>query len=447
MTDASAALLATLRSEPVVGSVALGLVLPAEWIHRRVENVCFATDDLVRRRVSLDLTIGFATPNIGTTDDSRLVPIALLRKRVLRHLDVHGGDGVPLPILTTRQNGELAAAVLQYTVEALAGLSVSGIAPALTTIATRPIEEAMEARKVLLEELRALDDGDPLSSLANGVAFHDFTRQFAENFILAAVVHAPVGHRMVIKFAYDEPTQPDGVGRLRRLAQTMGWDTREFRFDIPAAAATESFHIEIDAPDGVAVSGAALFAQGIDSALPAEDLTDFQPAPVPRAGAAGVHFHARGGESSHAEVYLWLRIARAGWLRSALLATGAVVILTTLNAWRISALVGGGRNLTAAASSRTVSTDVAALLMAVVALVLSFAIRIGEHPVTARTVSGVRVVTVLAAVLPLVDGWLLAFGPSGSGLKIAWWVVAVVSWILFGLVAWAYRGPNSVTPI
>ena len=123
----------------------------------------------------------------------------------------------------------------------------------------------------------------------------------------------------------------------------------------------------------------------------------------------------------------------------------AVAVLMVLNAWRLPTLLGG-RQL-GNSPGQAVSTDVAALLMAVVALVLSFAIRLGEHPVTARTAVGVRIATIASAVLPLANGWLLAFGPTGRALQAAWWWAAIASVALLVLVGFAYRGPSAVTPL
>ena len=428
----------------VVDAVALGLVAPDEWVHRRVESIGFIDDQTLLRRASVDFTVGFATPIVGSSlANQRVVPVTLLRKRVLHGFDIRDANGVSVPILTTRENGELASAVLRYTIGVMTNVNVDSIATELGRIATSPTEIAREERNTLLSRLGTEPALASLRALADNRTFCEFTQQFAENFILAALVQESDGRRAVLKFSYEEPAQSADVGRRERFAQAMGWSPREFSFDIPAAVTTESYHVEIRAPEGVLFNGAALFNRGVENV--GDDLGEFHPIGVPRRGEPSVHFHVRGEPTANAVVYVWLRIQRRGWMHSAFLATLAVAVLMSLNAWRLPSLLSGHK--VGGFTGQTVSTDVAALLMAVVALVLSFAIRLGEHPVTARTALGVRVMTIGAAVMPLIDGWLLAFGPAGDGLQTAWTVTAVASVVLLALVGFAYRGPRAVTPL
>ncbi len=445
MPDAPNQVRPTWLTDDVVESVALGLVAPDEWVHRRVESITFIDDETLLRRASVDFTVGFATPVIGDPAQStRIVPVTLLRKRDLRAFDIRGADGRSLPILTTRQNGELANAVLQYTVGAVAGSSIEAIVPELGRIATSPLADAQIVRSSLLTRLSSDPSMAALRSLADNEIFSEFTQQFAENFILAALVDEADGRRAVLKFSYEEPAQSSDVSRFERFTQAMGWSAREFRFDIPAAATAQSYHVEIRAPEGVTFNGAASFPRGVDHTTDDSE-SDFQPIGMSRRGQALVHFHVQGGPTANATVYIWLRIQREGWLRNAVFAMFAVAVLMVLNAWRLPTLLGG-RQL-GNSPGQAVSTDVAALLMAVVALVLSFAIRLGEHPVTARTAVGVRIATIASAVLPLANGWLLAFGPTGRALQAAWWWAAIASVALLVLVGFAYRGPSAVTPL
>src|ERR687887_153151 len=65
------------------------------WVHRRVETIVFIDDTRVRRHTSVDFTLPhFPSPRDGRpTRESELVPISLIRKDVLRALDVRSEEG------------------------------------------------------------------------------------------------------------------------------------------------------------------------------------------------------------------------------------------------------------------------------------------------------------------------------------------------------------------
>ena len=67
----------------------------SDWVHRRVEVVEFVTDEVMRRRVSIDFTVPERLPVVaGRT----VVPLALMRKRPMTAFDLRDEDGRPLSV-------------------------------------------------------------------------------------------------------------------------------------------------------------------------------------------------------------------------------------------------------------------------------------------------------------------------------------------------------------
>jgi hypothetical protein len=435
------AVLTALADDMVGFWLGIGVAAPNEWVHRRVETISFADNETVRRKVSVDLTIGSHTPEVsfGLTK-YRLVILALLEKRTLSSLDVFDEAGRTLPILTTQQNGVLAGQVLCSIAKALVRpADTSSLESDLKYIALSPRELAEARQAELIERLNALDDDDPLKPLSGMPVFTDFLRNLASNFVLVTLVSGGIGERRILKFAYHSPVEEIPGHRRGMIASAMGWQQREYNLPLPGLVNCESYHVEVEVPEGVTVDGAVLFERGSDI-TDAEGIPDDHVGAFTRAGRRSFHFHASSKGNEKAEVRLWVRIAREGWLTAAALATMGVAAIAVANALFLHRLTGPP------GSTGTISTDVAALLMGLVAVLASFAVRVGEHPVTSRAVFGVRFVTMLSVATPLAAGWMLAFGPKGHALQAAWWVLAGVAVTLAVAVAVAWVGPSPVTP-
>jgi hypothetical protein len=435
------AVLAGLADEMVGLWLSVGIAVPDEWLHRRVETISFVDTVTVRRKVSLDLTLGRHTPEMKVGSVAvRLVALALFEKRTLTSLDVFDEAGRTLPVLTTRQNGALAGHILCTVAKAMArDADTTAIVEDLRAIAALPSDKAEARRQTLVARLEGLPAGDPLLVLSTSDVFKDFLRSFARNFILVTLVPGTAGTRRVLKFAYHSPVEEVALGWRTRAAKAMGWQAREYNLGLPGLVNCESYHVEIEVPDGVSVDGAVLFERGLEDTN-AEEIPDDHLGAFARSGSSSVHFHASSKGNENAEVRLWVRIAREGWLTAAALATVGVAVVAVANAAFLHRL------LEPPGKQGSVSTDVAALLMGLVAVLASFAVRVGEHPVTSRAVFGVRLVAMLSVATPLAAGWVLAFGPKGKALEAVWWGLAVFALICAGLGIAAWVGPRSVTP-
>jgi hypothetical protein len=309
-----AATVATLLNEP-------------GWVFRRVEQVEFLGKKRLRRRVSVDFTM----PDLPTPDhypDGYLIPIvplALLRKDVLRAFDVRDEAGRPIPVLTRSQNAEVTAAWLLGAAEIILGRRpsadvqadikvVAGVRgqdrtwePAGTRLWIERGNRLAAAarRRRLTRELtklatiwrnrrqppstRALDrfrwaESSAQSDYYQLWANREYQRlltQFSELFLLLAHIAVKTGERRILKYEYDEGAgrQPKSgsfpwwwwtVLTIRAIVR-MGLNLFEYLgfwpftagIPIPTVMHAESYHIEVEAPQDVCVYRARL--RGIDA--------------------------------------------------------------------------------------------------------------------------------------------------------------------------------------
>lgn len=214
-----------------VGEVLFGLVSDWEaWMERRVENVAFQDADTVRRRVSVDFILpAVPTPFRRPATDAgptHMVPLGLLFKRRLVNFDLRDESGVALALMSKRHNGVIAAAVLvaaaRAWVEPQSGRADLPplVVEDLWTIATSTQPVANTAF-MSLGRPRSRSRGET-SWRCRLVASEDFmtlARDLAGAFLVLTPLHDSVGHRRILKFAYDEPGQlPQTRVPLRRRA-------------------------------------------------------------------------------------------------------------------------------------------------------------------------------------------------------------------------------------
>lgn len=422
--------------------VALWLVESRLHVHRRVESVSFLDTGAFRRKASVDFGLE-GLPRFPPDPSLWLVPITVLQKRPLTDLDVIDETGRPLSVLNTAENGALASAVLIESAAALAGAPADHeLAELLEKIARSPTEDAEFARLSMISRLQELPVSDPLAKLATDDVFLGLCQSLSENFVFAVLLGNDGPLRRILKFSYvEEIEEAAGRGLWDRVARSLAWRPRLFTFDTPAAHTTESFHFEVTVPDGVAISEALIAGSLVTPVSHANPAGDLRAANLPPGGVARVHLHAPPTRDASAGVLVAIRVARGGWLRTALIETFAVAAFMFASSWRLPAL------LDLAARPNRVNTDVAALLMAIVALLVALVVRAGEHPLTSRFVTAVRLVTVASALLPLAGAWLLAFGPSEEQrLTDLWWALAFASLIPATVALAAYGRANLVTP-
>ena len=178
------------------------------WTHRRVEHVTFLEEDLVRRRISVDLTVPGRAPagwgGVGGPG-SRLLPLGLLRKGRLAQFDLRREGGEAVPLLTSTQNGPLSVEVLVAAASLVTGEDEPvppGLRASLHAIATGDGAAAVEAWRELGVPGDDERDAHWREVLAADGWFMELGLNLAHNFLVLAVVDAQVGERRVLKLAY-----------------------------------------------------------------------------------------------------------------------------------------------------------------------------------------------------------------------------------------------------
>jgi hypothetical protein len=139
-------------------------------------------------------------------------------------------------------------------------------------------------------------------------------------------------------------------------------------------------------------------------------------------------------------------------LRASLAASAVTAVVLTATALRLGVLFPSDDRTLAdlldavvpGSSRERPSIDVAAMLLAFVAVVTVLIVRTGEHGLTARLLAWARVAASVVVSLPFIGAWLLAFGPEGTALYVVWAILSVLAWIMTLLLYGTYRGPKLV---
>ena len=256
----------------------IGLLIADErrWVDRRVETLTFVDETTVARQTS----VHFSAPNLGPAvfEMSNValsyVPVAMLKKAVLKNFNVRDRDGRPLPMLTRRQNARLSAVLLQQQAEGTLGEDLCWeVKATLAELAGvdeyEPPEKNVKGKPIRTDEAQvnrqsqALADDDEMLGLIS-----DLERNFL--MIVPYVVRA--GTADIIEFSYEidfGPSFADAEGStVRRLIQPVlnflqAFGLLDFRtgYETPAVFDAQSYHIEIAAPDSLIVSEAVLYRE------------------------------------------------------------------------------------------------------------------------------------------------------------------------------------------
>jgi hypothetical protein len=385
----------------------------------------------MRRWCSIDLTVPKQAPQIGP-GDVYLIPLTLLRKAPLHHLDVNSEDGSSLPVLTANQNGRLAAAMLQQLAEAALGHSPSDqLAADLAEMASATTHPAMAAYSRVTSPSATAPDKDQRERLAARSPVRTLTHALAENFVLWAVLTAECEARRVLKFSYDQRLAliTRDLGFRRRASTSFGWRPTPFAISTPAAVDGASYHLEVEAPDGAEVSRVEVT---INEA-------GLQP---PRSvnvagGAPCVHAYVgpvpRGARVS---ARISLRASRRGWLESSFFASWLTVIVLSIAAARADQITSGGTG-----GHPDIATTLLLTLTGVFATVL---LHRDEHAMTTKMLRYLRWAAAISALLPYFAALVLVFWANVDVTRWTWIVLAVVGLVLASLITTAYLAPKTL---
>ncbi len=392
------------------------------WIHRRVETIDLLAQELVRRQVSVDVTVPETLLDdlrIGA-DGPWCVPIAILEKRPLRHFDLREHHE-SRSILGASSGGPIAAGL----VTAAARLAVApdalepDVASLLELIARSDLEDARSA----MAELRArAAQTAQIARVVEDETSGYFLATFAESYMLVALL-ADAGGRRILKYAYDEHLRfGEEASRARRLARRLGWSPFVVDVAVPTAAHAASYHAEVVVPEELRLDAWILDARtGELLSTDIERSVDRASLHAPRVAL-------------DAEPLLVAAISpeRAD-LPTLAFATSAVTALLLL----FGATLGDLDSPTAVSS--------VALLLAGSVLFTTAVARSGEHRLVRSIFAGPRWLLSIVAIAALAAAASVAFG-AGDGLRdVVWYCGGAISGLACLSLAVGFVGAAPLT--
>jgi hypothetical protein len=392
------------------GDALAALVLAEEaWVHRRVETLDILSAELARRQMSVDFAVPSALrPALHVGEAQGLVPLAMLRKQLLRHFDLRDEHDEPVPVVAGDHTALLAgAALLAQASDAVPDLGPELAGRLLDVV--RALDSATGRARLAALEAAAEEDPTLAALLAHEPAAR-LLGELAETYPLLAVLE-DTSRRRVVKYRYDSFFAARPSARV-----AVGLDPLVVRVSVPAAARGARYHAEVVLPGELRSVGAALVdtdAQEVYDEDPEADRVALYAAAVPRVGRP--------------EVVVATRPQRGG-LPSAALGVACVVSA-------VLAVGALGGQLRAAVAGPPI-----AVLLAASALFAGAVVRAGEHRMVQELFAGPRRALVVAGAAAVIAAAALAF-ELGAVLWIwrAAFAVALVATGVLALFVWRCR--------
>ncbi|HEY4812682.1 MAG TPA: hypothetical protein VIH71_16670 [Solirubrobacteraceae bacterium] len=424
-------------------TTALLFVRRQEWVHRRVELVTFADQDVIRRSNSIDFTLPRWTAaylKVSKSEPSKIaVPIALLRKATLAHFNLSDEGSNAIPLLSGTQVGPLAELALLATAElALESDNIhSSIAAAIRQLTwDRRADDDQGGQRpssAAFECLFSPDEPEPESRLLlkRHPIFLPLAEAFDENYIAAVLLTIAGGDRRVVHFAYDEmisETGNDQVHRRRTIRELFkGNLSRRVLVLASSAGDAESFHMEAEAPEGLRISSRVTFTYAQKDAR----RTNIEE-PVEKSGSyQRSHIHCN---DVHASDRLAV-VLRVGPRSSTVVRGAALTAALTLLAVIYIRIQIHHINRHGAASTATVLLVIPTILSLWIA-------RSNEHPATTYLLWPLRIVATAPAIFGLIAASVLITGSTSfSGETVLATIIGLLTMATWILVS-TWRGAS-----
>lgn len=395
------------RAGDVAVACAALLTRQADWRHRRVETLTVRSHELVRRAVSVDLTVPRERrEELRLSEREWIVPLGLLAKRPLVRFDLRDEADTALPLLRSAEIRTISREMLYLLFDLDLGdrdaEEAAGVDEVVELVLRPDAPAGAEVDRVLVE-LEAT--AGPLPT------FSAWAARLAQGFLLCVCVD-DVGRRRVLKFAYDEP-----IAAARRL---------QHFYDAPGCTEAASYHVEVAVPDELRArrtrliddaTGQVLAEGPRDADRPALHYAPPQPAPaLGRPGVSVAYGAERGRFLLPAALLAWVIAAQLGlpWLFADLGALAA----------------GAGPAIT--------------ILLSTSAVLSGLVLRSGEHPLVRLALGRFRLALVLATLCALCAAATLGFQASAAALRWIWGLSALAAATVGGiLTVAAARAPRA----
>lgn len=388
-----------------------------EWLHRRVELITFEDHDVIRRSNSFDFTVPRRALELldagdGTATMNVAVPLTLVRKGEMIHLNLSSEGADAIPLLSAPQLSVLAEAALRATAEIV--LQTQEVPAEIVCDIRRLVQDsatfdpatswyvgpAVDARERLFSEHEPTPEARV--ALRSHRIFRSLSYMFSTQYIVAVLLPTAPDSRRVAHFAYDERFyDTDGFYRRWRIILSLLRGNRARRVLIFAASPSDSasYHFEAEAPEGLQISSGKTYFENV-AKTPEEKAGSFQ----------RIHFHySKLPRSTGLAVVLRLRPRSSTIVRGATL-TSILTLLAVLYVWL---------QFGAITSSKGAQGAAAALLVVPILLSL-YLVRTNEHPMTTHLLWPLRVVATAPGLLSFVAAGVLVGGLSS---RLSGWIL------------------------
>lgn len=384
-----------------LGAVAVDLAWNwTTWVNRRVETFRFVEDATVRRSMSVDFTL--PPPDLLAAEIQRgwriVVPLQILAKRPLMHVDVVDEQSNSLSTLSTERNADLSGRGL---VRLLNVISAQAGGPPLSERTATQVSEMVRARRVEADAIRErlLADGEELAELLRyGTAQQrpetQLITELCAGFLQLVQVAYEPGVNRVIKAAYDVEQkwdEPASSAVLGRTLRGLGALPRRRTFGDLNIGQGLGFHVEVIAPEDTELLEGKLRGTQFSTETGA-DVVLTHDAQVGSRSRSHAYVRLRAGDEGEddpltlrnkrlrgrgdvARFTVAIAPRRAGILTVATFSAFFTAVTLLVFATRLSELDG---------------QTSAAVLLLVPAIIAAYVARPGEHPFATRALIGVR---------------------------------------------------------
>jgi hypothetical protein len=387
-----------------------------KWVERRVETVTFISEAWQRRHTSVHFDVPpFADTPGGPAGVALVwVPIAMLKKEVLRQLDVRDEEGAALPVLSARQERLLARELLGQ--QAKSALNMNQTDSLDPTLADWLDSVTAAEGTVSFDSARTAHVPDAAELLRDG-PMRGYLEDLAHNFMLLARLDAKPATTRIVKFTYNSRLDLEETSR-RSLRTGIGLFDYGERFSTPAIFDCRSYHVEIACPEELTIAEARLHdvtesSYGRTDRVPLDE--DYL---VDRA-----HLYTSGPHSPDVQ-YGYVVVG----FRLKAQVVDPVFVLTAA----IAGVIVGGIAVHFLWPT-AVRTETAAVVVVAIPSFFATLVAPGNHPIVKRMFFGLRVVAFLAGACSFLAAASLAINPSTHSLVVVWSILAVFSCLLVAI--------------
>jgi hypothetical protein len=209
------------------------------------------------------------------------IPITMLKKEALRNFNICDESGAALPVMTAVQNAEMSTRILLVLGATAGGKTID-------QRAARRLVTRIRFKGTIDDAVQAVID-TAKGQIVLEPTFRAVAAEMAQSFLLVAWIKVEPGERRIVKYEYEGPLveqikadesprpqlipQPAGPQGIAGLGAALNAAFQQFRVPferrqgllpfgvtMPAEGIgrTRSYHMEVAAPEGLAISSAIL---------------------------------------------------------------------------------------------------------------------------------------------------------------------------------------------